>query len=217
MKTMLRNTALPLAMIFALGACQRSVEVMSGGAAVGPEPVVLATASTAVPTGTLIQASLNENLSTAESEVNETFTMSLLTPILDAQQQTVIPAGARITGIVTGLRESRDVATPAVIRVDFQNITWGNRTVPIKAEVTDASPQRQGRTANDALRGAATGAAAGAVLGAIIGRDVQGAATGAAIGAGAGTLISLGTSDQQASLEAGSTMTLRLLEPVPLR
>jgi hypothetical protein len=55
------------------------------------------------------------------------------------------------------------------------------------------------------------------VLGAIVGGDVQGALTGAALGAGAGTVISLGTSNQQAVLEAGSVLTLRLTEPLEVR
>ncbi len=201
-----------------LAGCQRNATVLSGdGGLAGPQPVVLAAGGTAVPAGTSMQARLNQDLSTGESAVNETFTMSLLTPVRSSDGSTLIPEGARVEGIITGLRESRDVATPAVIRVNLRSITWGGRTVPVAAEITQANPQRQGNTAEDALRGAAAGAAAGAVLGAIVGGDVQGALTGAALGAGAGTVISLGTSNQQAVLEAGSVLTLRLTEPLEVR
>jgi hypothetical protein len=143
--------------------------------------------------------------------------MSLVTPILNAQRQTVVPAGAQINGRITALRESIDATTPAIIRLELQNMSWEGRTVPLDAEVIRAEPRREGRTAEDALRGAAAGAAAGAVIGAVIGRDVRGAVTGAAVGAGAGTAISLGVSNQQAYLDEGSSMTLRLTQPLPLR
>lgn len=213
-----RIAALPLAALIALGACQRPVEVYSEGpATTGPQPVIVTVADNAVPAQTEIQARLNQRLSTADNQVNDTFTMSLVTPILNAQRQTVVPAGAQINGRITALRESIDATTPAIIRLELQNMSWEGRTVPLDAEVIRAEPRREGRTAEDALRGAAAGAAAGAVIGAVIGRDVRGAVTGAAVGAGAGTAISLGVSNQQAYLEEGSSMTLRLTQPLPLR
>lgn len=217
MRQMLRVGGLPLAALIALGACQRPVEVYSEAPTpTGVQPVIVTVADGAVPAGTEVQARLDQRLSTTDNEVNDNFTMTLLTPIHNAQRQTVVPAGARISGRITALRESIDVATPAIIRLEFQNATWQGRTVPLEAEVVNAEPRREGRTVEDALRGAAAGAAAGAVIGAVISRDVQGALTGAAIGAGAGTVISLGTANQQAYLDEGSTMTLRLTQPLPV-
>lgn len=208
-----------LAAAVALGACQRPVEVYSepARATMGEQVILPATATTAVPAGTTVRATLDQRLSTEDTNVNDTFTMTLQTPIVDANRNTVIPAGARINGRVTAVRRSIDVATPAILRLEFQTIQWGNRTQPFTADVVETQVRREGRTAESVLRGAATGAAAGAVLGAIIGRDVQGALTGAAIGAGAGTIISLGTSNQDAVLDAGTQMTLRITEPVPFR
>jgi hypothetical protein len=202
------------------GACQRPVDVWSEPAVgeMTPEQVVLpVTARTAVPAGTQLNATLDQRLSTADSDVNDTFTLTLQTPILNADRETVIPAGARISGRITALRESLDVTTPAIIRLEFQNLRWADRDVPFTADVVDTEVRREGRTADDALRGAAAGAAAGAVLGTIIRRDIRGALTGAAIGAGAGTVISLGTADQDAVLDAGTTMTLRTTEAVPFQ
>jgi hypothetical protein len=212
--------SLTLAAALALGACQRPVQVYSEPAVapVAPQQVILpATATTAVPTGTTVQATLDQRLTTMETNVNDTFSMTLQTPILSANRQTVVPAGARITGRVTAVRRSEDVATPAILRLEFNNIQWANRNVPFQAEIVETQVRREGRTTEDALRGAATGAAAGAVIGTIIRRDVRGALTGAAIGAGAGTVISLGTADQDAVLDTGTQMTLRLTEPVPFR
>lgn len=215
MKMMMRTAVLPFAAIIALGACQRPVDVYSADPApMGPQPVVLTSVGMTVPAGTQLQVSLDESLGTATSEVNDRFTASLLTPVVNADGETVVPAGATVTGIVTALRESMDVATPAVIRLDFESISWDGESVPLAAEVIEANPQRTGDRTDEAIRGAAAGAAAGAVLGAIIGQDVEGAAVGAALGAGAGTAISLGTSNQGAVLEAGSTLVIELMQPV---
>ncbi|CAN5651503.1 hypothetical protein BH23GEM3_BH23GEM3_25450 [soil metagenome] len=211
---------LSLALVVGLGACQRPVQVYSEPAAatMGAEQVILpATATNAVPAGTTLQASLDQRLSTEATNVNDTFTLTLQTPVVNANRQTVIPAGARINGRVTAVRQSLDVATPAILRLEFQNIQWQNQQHPFTAEIVETEVRREGRTADDALRGAAAGAAAGAVIGAVVRRDVQGALAGAAIGAGAGTVISLGTANQQAVLDTGTAMTLRVTEPIPFR
>jgi hypothetical protein len=202
-----------LAIAVSATACQRPVDVIADPALQPPEPVVLSAGVTAVPAGTQIIARLDQEVST-EVEPGTTFTMSLRTPILDSQQRTVIPAGARIHGYVTAVRPSYDAATPAILRVDFQAIEIQGRNVPMSAEVVRTDVERRGLGAEQVLRGAATGAAAGAALGAVIRGDVTGALRGAAIGAGAGTIISLGITDQHAVLPEGSHMVLRLTEPV---
>ena len=210
--------AFPLALGLVLAGCQRPVEVFSEPTPVaGPQPVILSSTDVGVvPAGTEVQASLNETLSTETAQVNDQFSMTLQTPILNAERETVIPVGARIMGRVTAVRESEDVATAAILRLEFNQIMWNNRTAPFAAEITETDVQREGRGTDEALRGAGIGAAAGAVLGTIVRGDIEGALAGAAIGAGAGTVISLGTANQQAVLETGSLMRLRVTEPVPV-
>lgn len=217
-KLALGSAALAAALV--LGACQRPVDIYSepAVASMGAQQVILpANATTTVPAGTTVRATLDQQLSTSETNVNDTFTLALQTPVLTADRETVIPAGARITGRVTAVRQSEDVATPAILRLEFNHLQWANRNVPFQAEVVETQVRREGRTTDDALRGAAAGAAAGAVIGTIIRGDIRGALTGAAVGAGAGTVISLGISDQDAVLDAGTEMTLRLTEAVPFR
>lgn len=214
-----RTAALALALPLTLAACQRGANVISSPSP-GTEsggPVVISTAGPSIPSGTTLQARLNEQLGTANSRVGDNFTATLLTPVLNANREVIIPEGATVNGTVTGLRESQDVATPAVIRVDFQSIAWNGRTAPLQAEVTNTQAETSGPGTTETLQGAGIGAAAGAVLGAVLGKDVRGALTGAAIGAGAGTVISLGTQSQQATLPQGTRMTLRLTQPVPLQ
>lgn len=91
------------------------------------------------------------------------------------------------------------------------------RTYPLSAEVVDTEARVVGERRR-AGRGAIAGATAGAVLGAVIsGVELESILRGAAIGAGAGTVISLGLGDVDATLPAGSDMTLRTTAPMRLR
>ncbi|MDQ3556301.1 MAG: YMGG-like glycine zipper-containing protein [Gemmatimonadota bacterium] len=218
MKHIFRFGVVTLVLPLALAACQRQVQVATPGnaATAAPQPVVVATAGPSVPAQTTLELRLNNELSTASSRVGDRFTATLLTPVLNAERQTVIPTGATVRGTVTFLRPSTDVLVPAMIQLDFQNIEWGSRSAPFRAEIVSTQAETRGGGVTETLRGAAAGAAAGAALGAVIGRDVQGALTGAAIGAGAGSVISLGVSDQEGVLRTGTQMTVRLTDPVPL-
>jgi hypothetical protein len=68
----------------------------------------------------------------------------------------------------------------------------------------------------DTIEKVGAGAAAGAVVGAIIGGSLKDILVGGALGAGAGTIISLGTGDQQNSLPAGSELDLRVTQRVAM-
>lgn len=216
-----RGSILALAALVPVAACARGVMVTGEG----PEPrasvsPVVVASSEAVPSGTELVLRLDSEVGTQISRPGDAFYATLLSPVLGPRREILLPQGARVSGTVTEVRPSTDITRPAVIRLDFYRIYWNanQRSAPFKAEIVGTSPpEREGRTAQEVLRGAAAGAAAGAVLGAVIGRDVESAVTGAAVGAGAGTLISLGTANQQARLPVGTTLRVRLLEPVPVR
>jgi hypothetical protein len=133
--------------------------------------------------------------------------------------EVVVPAGAKIEGRVTALEASRRAGEPAVIRLDFDRLTFGGRSHDFDAAITSAAPETSGGdTRNETLRKAGIGAAAGAVLGAVLGdRDLRNMAIGAVLGAAAGTAISLGTGTVQSALPAGTTITLRTTQSVALR
>jgi hypothetical protein len=210
-----RLSTLALALPLALAACQRPLDVGAEARAVVPgEPIVLATSGTDVPAGTRIHARLDQTLSTESVELGDRFTMSLETPVHNASHQTLVPRGARIHGTVTAVRAATDATAPAVIRLEVNSISWDGHTMPLGAEIVEATPQRTGPGLEDAVSGAAAGAVVGAILGTVIRGNTQGALQGAAIGAGAGTIISLGTAPAHARLEGGSMLTLRLTQPL---
>jgi hypothetical protein len=150
--------------------------------------------------------------------VGDTFSATVVDPIVAANGRTVVPAGAKVYGKVTGLQDSNNAGQKAAIRLDFEKININGVERPFEANITATQLQTQGQdTKDETLKKAGIGAAAGAVLGAVIGGgDVSKILGGAAIGAAAGTVISLGTGEVEAVLPAGSKMTLQTTQQVTL-
>lgn len=199
------------AVVVALGAC-RTAEVETEPQVQGvPAP---ATAD-AVPAGTIFEAELNQTIGTDENEVGDRFTLTVIDPLIARNGQVVVPRGARIHGVITGLDDSDHIGDQAAIRVNFERITFDGRSHPFPAEVVDTDVEITDEEERIAER-AAIGAVAGAALGAIIGGDLEDILVGGALGAGAGTVISLGVGAVDAELPQGSTMALRTTREISL-
>jgi hypothetical protein len=212
----MRKTFSTLVAIAALttGACARSTTVESAG------EVVPATAVNAnsLPTGSVVTVTLDQAVGTKTSKVGDTFSATVVDAIVAANGQTVVPAGSKVYGKVTGLQDSDNVGQKAAIRLDFERINVNGVERPFEANITATNLQMEKEeTRNETLKKAGIGAAAGAVLGAVIGGgDISKILGGAAIGAAAGTVISLGGGDVEAVLPAGSKMTLQTTQQVAL-
>jgi hypothetical protein len=202
----------------AFGGC-RSAEVYgdnssepaeSGTATQGPSQIPTADV---VPAGTNLAVKLNEQLGTKNSKVGDKFTATVSQPVVANTGETVIPVGSTVTGHVTNVEVSNHVGEQAAIKLAFDDIAFNGRTYPLNADITHVDVKTSGGKQHMG-RDIGIGAAAGAVLGAVIGRSVGGALLGGALGAGAGTAVSLGTGDVQASLPAGTPMTIRTTSPI---
>jgi hypothetical protein len=195
-------------------ACARSTTVESTG------EVVPATAVNAnsLPTGAVVTVSLDQAVGTKQSKVGDTFSATVVDAIVASNGQTVVPAGTKVYGKVTGLQDSDNVGQKAAIRLDFERINVNGVERPFEANITATNLQTvKEETRDETLKKAGIGAAAGAVLGAVIsGGDLSKILGGAAIGAAAGTVISLGGGDVEAVLPAGSRMTLQTTQQVAL-
>ena len=209
-------TALGLA---ALTAACGGTAVESGGTAQpapAPEPatVVVPENGELVPVGARFEVELNETLTT-ETERGTLFTATVKEDLVARNDAVVIPAGAVITGMVTGTEEADGLDEPGVIRLNFTRIQVRNAVHPMSADIVDTDVDLEDRDWKDVAEKAGIGAAAGAVLGAIIGGDLEDALLGGALGAGAGTIVSLGFGDE-AALPKGTDLTLRTTLPVEL-
>ena len=205
-------TFLAVAALTFTGACARSTTVESTGE-VAPTTAVNANS---LPTGSVVTVSLDQAVGTKNSKVGDTFSATVVDAIVAANGQTVVPAGTKVYGKVTGLQDSDNVGQKAAIRLDFERINVNGVERPFEANITATQLQTvREESRNETLKKAGIGAAAGAVLGAVIGgSDLSKILGGAAIGAAAGTVISLGGGDVEAVLPAGSRMTLQTTQQV---
>lgn len=206
-----RGVVCAAALLVALGGC-RSVAVESGPRA---QPAPPPPTADAIPAGTTLDVRLNETLSTDRNSVGDRFTATVTRPLIAQNGQTVVPAGAVLSGVVTGLAEARRIGDQAAIRLNFDRIGIGGQSYPFSADIIEADVRA--RRDSPSAEAAAIGAAAGAALGAIIGGDLASTLIGGVLGAGAGTIISLGLGDVDAELPAGSVMTVQSRQAVRLR
>jgi hypothetical protein len=196
-----------------LGACQTLPAETAPATA--PMPAPPPPDASFIPAGTVLNVELNTELKTT-SRVGDTFTVTVTEPLIATNAQVVVPEGAVITGMVTGVGAVRG-EEPAAIRLNFLRINIRGISHPLTAEIASTHVPMQEHAGHDAARAAATGAAAGAVLGAILTGELRDALIGAALGAGAGTIISLGTGDVEAVLPEGTRMTIRTFDRISLR
>jgi hypothetical protein len=191
------------------------IETTSGGDVVTSAP---ANANT-LPAGATMTARLDQSLGTKSNKVGDRFTATTTEAVTAQNGQTVIPAGAKVYGHVTGLHSPTVTGEQAVIRLDFDSLAVSGRSYPFKASINSVAPAGRTTGSTEAtVRSAAVGGAAGAVLGAVIsGGDLDKIVAGGLLGAAAGTVISLGRGDVESVLPAGSTLTVQATETVALR
>ena len=200
--------------------CSRAATVESESA--GTLEPVMSTGVTPVnaqtlPSGVDLELTLDQTIGTKNSRVGQQFTATVRNTVYAQNGRVVVPAGAKVHGRVTGLDDSDHPGEAAAIRLDFERLTFRNRSYPFEARIT-ATNLETSRDRNVSVRDVGIGAAAGAVLGAIVGEgDIGKILGGAAIGAAAGTVIALGVGDTEATLPAGSRMNVRTTQSVALR
>ncbi|HJU73699.1 MAG TPA: hypothetical protein VJ717_08120 [Gemmatimonadaceae bacterium] len=196
--------------------CARQTRVESTG------DVALSTTpadSRALPSGSTLEVRLDQEIGTKASKVGDMFTATVDKAIVATNGQTVVPAGAKVHGKVTGLDNSDHAGEPAAIKIDFERIEINGVSHPLSAKVTATNLQTRGAdTREETLRKAGVGAAAGAVLGAVLsGGELSKILLGGALGAAAGTVISLGTGEVEGVLPAGTRMTLQTTSSIALQ
>jgi hypothetical protein len=171
-----------------------------------------------IPSGTHLSVTLEEELNTTETRVGDSFIVVVNESLVASNGQVVVPAGARIQGMVTGVAQpgGRD---PAALRLNFLRINVNDAWHPLTAEIVGTHIPMDARTDHSQhARAAATGAVAGAIIGGVVTGRLREALIGAAIGAGAGTIISLGVGGpMEAVLPEGTHMTLRTADRINLR
>ena len=173
----------------------------------------------AIPNGQILVATLNNNLTTQNTQVGDRFTLTVREP---SQYE-----GATIEGRVASVGRSGRVTGRSEISLDFDSIRLRDgRTYQFAGfleSVRTADGQtvqidNEGGVRDDDSRGtqtaqrAAIGTAVGAIIGAIAGGG-KGAAIGAVIGAGAGAGSVYVQGREDLELLSGSELTIRASAP----
>jgi hypothetical protein len=215
MITKTKAMACGLLALLSAAACSRQVEVASGGEVASVTPVNANT----LPAGSTINARLNTALSTENSKVGDTFTLTVADNVVAQNGAVVVPAGATIEGRVAAVDDSDHPADKAYIQLQLHTLRFGGQSYSFGASVQSvASVEESSASSGQVARRAGTGAAIGAAIGAIIsGGELDDIIKGGAVGAAAGTVISLGAGDVEHRLPAGTMLTIRSTQSVALR
>jgi len=165
-----------------------------------------------IPTGTTLPLALTSSVASDTSAIEDAVS-ARLTQAITIDGREVVPAGARLDGIVTDVDGSGRVKGRAMIAFRFTSLRTGDEQYDVQAApLTHVAPATKGEDATKIGIGAGAGAVIGGILG---GKD--GAATGAAIGGGAGTGVVLATKGQEIRLGPGADVTSQLTAPLTVR
>jgi hypothetical protein len=215
----LSATAAAFAALCTLAGCatmHRGTTVESGGDVA--TAAVVPIDNRTIPIGATLSTTLNQSLGTKVSKAGDPFTATVNGTLYASDGSLVVPSGATIEGHVSALDDSDNATEPALIRLAFDRISFNGRSYPFTAAIVQSNPvQTSSQTTADRNKQIVIGGAVGAALGAIVGgTDLKHIVIGGALGAAAGSIISLGT-EVNATLPAGSAMTVRATQTTTLR
>jgi hypothetical protein len=167
-----------------------------------------------IPAGTELPVVLDTAVGSDTSNVEAPVRAHLSRAVL-VDGQSVLAEGSTVSGIVTDATRSAKVKGRAHVAVRFDSVSPAGADERYRMQTAAISRTADATTKDDAIKIGAP-AAGGALIGAIVGGG-DGAAIGAAVGGGAGTAAVLSTRGKEIHLPAGTTLRLRLTEPLSIR
>lgn len=148
-----------------------------------------------VPSGTVVPVKLDEELSSKDTRVGETFTAT----VVGGPEAAGLPDGTKIEGVVRDAVPSRD-GKPGVLDVDFRRVLLPEGgSQPVEASLASLDSKditrtssgrleaRRGSSGNDRLKWVGIGAGAGLLISSVLGGNRL---LDTVLGAGAGYLYS---------------------------
>jgi len=175
-----------------------------------------------VPSGTQITATLDQGLSTKNSQVGDSFTATVSQPVRGSGGVVLIPAGSKINGKVSESEQGKTL--PAIrgrghLNVRFVDITFPEHvSSPLTATLVSVHPKggngkagqegevTSGTSGKNTAKDVGIGAGVGTLAGLVFGSALKGLAIGAIAGGG----YVLATDGKDVELPAQTEITVRL-------
>ncbi len=168
--------------------------------------------SVTIPSGKVLTVRLSDAVGSKISQPGQSFGGSLAKAV-EVDGETVIPAGARVSGEVVDAKPLGRFAGGALLQLRLNSVTIDGQEMPVQTATFTQTLRGKGkRTAVMAGGGAGLGALIGGLAG-----GGKGAAIGAAAGAGAGTAGTAFTGNKEIVLGAESAVPFTLRAPLKVR
>ncbi len=165
-----------------------------------------------IPSGKVLTVTLSDAVGSKISQAGQSFGGSLARPV-EVNGETVIPAGARVSGEVVDAKPLGRFAGGALLQLRLDSVSIHGEQMPVQtATFTQTLKGKGKRTAVMAGGGAGLGALIGGLAG-----GGKGAAIGAVAGGGAGTAGTAFTGNKEIVLPAESAVPFTLKAPLKIR
>jgi hypothetical protein len=168
-----------------------------------------------VATGTRLDLTINDELSSRKNKPGDTFTAKVYSAVRDASGAIVIDEGSTVNGSIVAVKPAPNRRTPGTLTIALSTVELGGKTFPIRATIDSVQREyrKQSVNAKDAAK-VGVGAAAGAVVGQVISKNTKGTVIGAVVGGIAGAGVAAETKDLDIVIPDGSHVLVTITEPM---
>lgn len=168
-----------------------------------------------VPSGTRIDMTINDELSSRKNKAGDTFSANVAQDVLDPAGNVVIHAGSTVNGSVVAVKAAPNRRTPGTLTLALSSVEVHGTTYPLVAQIDEVQTERRNQPISGGDAGkVAIGAAAGAVVGQILSKNTKGTVIGAVVGGLAGAGYAAETKDVDIVLPAGAHILAGISEPL---
>jgi hypothetical protein len=182
-----------------------------------PPPPPAPTTYTAAA-GTHLDMAVSDTITSEKNHAGDPFTARVVDDVKDAHGHVVIPAGSRIDGTVTAVKQAPNPNEPGSLTLAVSRVTIRGREYDLDAKIDSLETVRHGHgvTGGDAAK-VGVGAAAGAILGRVLGGDKKATIIGGVVGAAAGAGVAAATKHADIVLPAGAHVLVTLNRALTVR
>lgn len=167
--------------------------------------------TTTLPQHTPIHVVLDQPVSADRTKAGDRFAATVAQPVI-VDGNTVIPKGARVSGVIVESRHGGRIKGDADLRLALHSVRVNGTSYPIHTTAFHRSSKNH-KKRNLLMIGG--GAGTGVLIGALASGGA-GALIGGPVGAGAGTATAILTNKKDVKLPSETHLTFKLSEPVSI-